>query len=61
MPVPADFPHRPWSTGFSLGFGPLWFDPNPAPRPTGPAVTGAKGSTMKTIGDQRPGSSVVQL
>ena len=58
MPSVSDYTHRPWSSGFSLGFGPLFFDPPRLPNPPQLPVTGAKGGTVAIVGDARGGSSV---
>ena len=58
MPTVQDFPFRPWSTGFSLGFGPLYFVP-PVPPPIPPEpVTGASGGEIMIQGDKRSNISV---
>lgn len=58
MPDVSDYPFRPWSSGFSLGFGPLFFEPPRPPEETPSPVTGAKGSSVRILGDRRPGSIV---
>ncbi len=61
MPSVSDHPYRPWSAGFSLGFGPLWFNPPRPPAPTPVPVEGAKGGFVKVLGDNRPGVDVKVL
>ena len=56
----AEYPHRPWSLGFSLGFGPGFPEPPPAPDAPKVPVTGAKGGTVPLIGDHRPGVGIVK-
>ena len=59
MPSVSDYTHRPWSSGFSLGFGPLHFDPPRLPdTPVAPPVTGAKGGKVVRIGDARDTQAV---
>lgn len=58
MPGVSDFPFRPWSSGFSLGFGPLYLDPPRLPDPPQTPVTGAKGGIVVRQGDARDTGSI---
>lgn len=62
MPSVTDFPFRPWSTAWSLDFGPLYFEPPRPPEPDPPPapVPGAQGGFVKLLSDQRPGMDSVR-